>query len=335
MDGLDWLAMWRFGTLGWARTAAAEAGDRRRLPRPRPDRPAGRGRAAAAQRRRGSSTTATSSTSTRATVGRPRLGGELARPTRARLARRSTALVTVNAIARRRSSVRGSGSRRSWSSTTARPAGDLGAARADEPPPGGDRATGRRAGRPLRTAASRAGPRSRGAGRAMLEPGLEGVHLAYLGYGAAPHGTSRIAGRPALSAAGSTARRRCRRPTSSRWVASADVGGMAIQADEPQLPAVDPEQAVRVARRGRAGRRERLPGHPHDRGSTTRKVRSASCCDPTVAGLDRGGDPLDPRAVAGRYARPAPACRHAAVERWNWETESAKLVALYRGLGPG
>ena len=26
MDGLDWLAMWRFGTLGWARAAATEAG---------------------------------------------------------------------------------------------------------------------------------------------------------------------------------------------------------------------------------------------------------------------------------------------------------------------
>ena len=34
MDALDWLAMWRFGTLGWARSGRSRGGPGRRLPRP-------------------------------------------------------------------------------------------------------------------------------------------------------------------------------------------------------------------------------------------------------------------------------------------------------------
>ncbi len=56
-------------------------------------------------------------------------------------------------------------------------------------------------------------------------------------------------------------------------------------------------------------------------------------------------DPVDPASIAagdpGRHARhrrrPAPTwrarCREAAADRWNWETESARLVELYATLG--
>ena len=77
MDGLDWVAMWRFGTLGWARAAAREAGAGRRLSRPRPDRAAGRRVRAAGATVGGSSTTATSCTSSR----RRPLGGRRGRST--------------------------------------------------------------------------------------------------------------------------------------------------------------------------------------------------------------------------------------------------------------
>ena len=49
----DWLIRWRWGVLGWARTAAAAAPARGRVPRPRPDRPAGGGPGPGRQGRRG------------------------------------------------------------------------------------------------------------------------------------------------------------------------------------------------------------------------------------------------------------------------------------------
>jgi len=55
-------------------------------------------------------------------------------------------------------------------------------------------------------------------------------------------------------------------------------------------------------------------------------------CDPTdtaaIAAAIRTVLELDPDARTGLRAR----CRHAARERWNWETESAKLVALYADI---
>ena len=49
------------------------------------------------------------------------------------------------------------------------------------------------------------------------------------------------------------------------WVVDADVGVCADPGVDPEPPAVDAEQAVRVPGRGRAGRRERLPRDAPDR----------------------------------------------------------------------
>jgi glycosyltransferase involved in cell wall biosynthesis len=55
-------------------------------------------------------------------------------------------------------------------------------------------------------------------------------------------------------------------------------------------------------------------------------------CEPSdpasIAGAIRRLLDLSPDAMADLRAR----CRRAAKERWNWETESARLVELYREL---
>ena len=82
-----------------------------------------------------------------------------------------------------------------------------------------------------------------------------------------------------------------------------------VASDFPGFRSIVAENPERAARRAvRAGRRRR---------------RSAAAIRRILE--------LPPDAYAAMAGR----CRRAAVERWNWETESAKLVALYRELGPG
>ena len=163
---------------------------------------------------------------------------------------------------------------------------------------------------------------------AMLEPGLETAHLVFLGYGTRalepilgdPRLQDRVHYLPAVAPDEVTA-----------WVAGADVDVMAI-----------------------------LPIDRNKRLSTPNKLfESLAAGTPVVASdfpalreIVMGGqqgplgavcDPTDPAAIAAaiRSILELPAddlallrkrTRLAAHERWNWETESAKLVALYDDL---
>ena len=166
---------------------------------------------------------------------------------------------------------------------------------------------------------------------AMLEPGLEDVHLVVPRLRAAQRAEA-VPMPPAP--AGSTSCRPCR-PTSCRWVAAADVGVMPNQPRTLNERLSTPNKLFESLAVGLPGRLERLPGAPSDRASTIRTGRSArSATRPTPRSIARG-DPLDPRPrCAAARADLRARCLRAAHERWNWETESAKLVDLYRELGP-
>ncbi len=163
---------------------------------------------------------------------------------------------------------------------------------------------------------------------ALLEPGLEAAHLVFLGYRVhmidAILADARLAGRvhylPAVEPAEVVA-----------WVAGADVDVMAI-----------------------------LPADENSRLSTPNKLfESLAAGVPVVSSdlperrriimEDPGGplgalcDPVDPASIAAAIRLiidVAPAgradlrarCLRAAHQRWNWETEGAKLVRLYAEL---
>ena len=117
------------------------------------------------------------------------------------------------------------------------------------------------------------------------------------------------------------------------WVVDADVGRHA----DPDLHAeplpVHAEQAVRMPGGGRAGGRERLPGDAPDRAWTTPTVRWACSAGPTIRPTSRAGIRDDPRpARPDAKADLRRRCLQAAHERWNWETESQRLLALYADL---
>jgi glycosyltransferase involved in cell wall biosynthesis len=117
------------------------------------------------------------------------------------------------------------------------------------------------------------------------------------------------------------------------WVASVDVAAMPIQAHSQSYYLSTPNKMFEAFAAGVPVVASDFPG-----------MRAIVREDPDRP-LGELCDPADPASI-GRairaiveltpeaWAELAMRCRQAAVERWNWETESARLVELYRRLGP-
>jgi glycosyltransferase involved in cell wall biosynthesis len=330
MDTLDWLAMWRFGTLGWARAAARVAGpadvyhghDLTGLP------------AAVAARRlhRPRARLVYDShelyVESGATTGRARWAVDWLAGRERAWSAGADALVTVNrALADELRSRLGIGRVVIVHNCPPRPVGaelapsDLIREAASIPPaaPVVLYHGGLRAGRGLRQLAE-----------AMLEPGLASAHLAFLGFGPL---------RDELVALAAETRFGGRLHVLDRvapedvvdWVAAADVDALPIQASNRSYELSTPNKLFEALAAG-------VPVVASDFAG----IRAIVADDPDGP-LGELCDPTDPAAI-GRAIRRLlelssdaradlrERCRRAARERWNWETESARLVELYRDL---
>jgi glycosyltransferase involved in cell wall biosynthesis len=333
MDALDWLAMWRFGTLGWARAAARVAGradvyhghDLTGLPA-----------AVEARRRHGSGEGRPAALvydshelyiESGATAGRPRWAVSwLARRERS-WASAANALVTVNAaLADELGRKLGIGRVLVVHNCPPRPPEAIErservrlAATIPAEAPIVLYHGGLRPGRGLQQLAE-----------AMLQPGLEAAHLVFLGFGptrdevAAGAAEPRFGGRLHLLD-------RVRPDEVVGWVASVDIEALPIQASNRSYELSTPNKlfealaaGVPVVASDFAGIRSIVEGDPDG--------PLGELCDPTdpasIATAIRRLLALPPEARADLSRR----CHRAARERWNWETESTKLVQLYREL---
>jgi glycosyltransferase involved in cell wall biosynthesis len=165
---------------------------------------------------------------------------------------------------------------------------------------------------------------------AILEPGLERVHAVYLGYGAQ---------RVLLNAMAGDARHQGRVHVLDAvppdelgpWVASADVGVMAIQPSTLNHRLSTPNKLFEGLAAG-------LPVVASD----FPEMREIIMGDPDgpLGAVCRPDDPVDiARAITSIVDRPAAErealrarCLAAAHARWNWETEVSGLLELYREL---
>ena len=328
MDALDWLAMWQFGTLAWARTAAREAGpadvyhghDLTGLPA-----------AVFAQRLNPSARLVYDShelyLESPAVTGRP--GWAIARLDRREKewAFGADALVTVNAaiadVLRERLAVR-----RVVVVHNCPP-------RALEPIDGADRirlAAGIPNGTPVIVSHGgfRPGRGMEQLAEAMLQPGLEGAHLALLGFGPLRDRLVALAAEPRFGG-----RVHVLDPVPPdevvQWVASADVEAVPFRLTPRNHYLSTPNKlfealtaGVPVVMSNAPGVREVIVSDPDG--------PLGELCDPTdAADIARGILAilsLSPESRADLSER----CRRAARERWNWETESARLVELYADL---
>jgi glycosyltransferase involved in cell wall biosynthesis len=167
----------------------------------------------------------------------------------------------------------------------------------------------------------------------LLEPGLEHVHLAFMGFGpmeaellaweADPLYGGRLHVLPAVSP-----------DDLDRWVASADVSLMPNQPETLNEIVSTPNKLFESIAAG-------VPVVTSDFPERRRVVLEdpsgplGAVCDPTApqsiaAGIvsivgDATADPTTRMDLRRR-------CLRAAHERWNWEAEGAKLLALYRSL---
>lgn len=167
---------------------------------------------------------------------------------------------------------------------------------------------------------------------AILEPGLERVHAVYLGYGGQRAMLDRTAADPRyrgrLHVIDAVAPEEL-----LPWVASADVGVMAIQASTLNHRLSTPNKLFEGLAAG-------LPVVVSDFPA----MRGIVLDDPDgpLGAVCRPDDPADvARAIRAILELPPAAyedlrrrCLRAAHERWSWETESARLVALYADLAP-
>jgi glycosyltransferase involved in cell wall biosynthesis len=328
-DTLDWLVSWRFSILGWARAAGAAAGradvyhghDLTGLPA-----------ALEAARLNGGTVVYDSHEiflESGANVSRPawvrRWFGRIER----RWAARTAALVTVNhslaedlgrRLSPRRTVVLYNTPAR-WEETVERT--DL--IRRAAGIPAGDRIAlyhgGFSAHRGLEEL-----------GRAILEPGMERVHAVFLGYGSMRAWLDRESAEPRY---GGRLHVLDAVPPAELvpWVASADVGVMAIQPSTLNHRLSTPNKLFECLAAG-------TPVVASDFPEMRRIVLGGpegplgEVCDPTspaaIAVAVRRLLDLPPDARADLRAR----CLRAARERWNWETESVALVELYRDLAP-
>ncbi len=327
MDAFDWLAMWRFGTLGWAKSAAREAGaadawhghDLTGLPAAVLARVAGGGRLVYDSHEL--------YIQSGATTGRPAWAVDwLARREKA-WAADADALVTVNeALAHELG-----GSLRvkrvvvvhNCPPRTESPVDGADRIRRAASIPASDRIVlyhgGLRPGRGLEQLAE-----------AMLEPGLEAVHLAFLGFGPSREhvvtlaADARFGGRLHVLD-------RVRPDEVVDWVASADIAALPIQPSNRSYELSTPNKLFEALAAGVPVVASNFPGM---RGIVMDDPDGplGELCEPSdpasIAGAIRRLLDLSPDAMADLRAR----CRRAAKERWNWETESARLVELYREL---
>ena len=165
---------------------------------------------------------------------------------------------------------------------------------------------------------------------AILQPGMEEVHAVFLGYGTleadlrAMSGDTRFGGRLHVLDAVPP-------DVLPWWVASADVGVMPIQASTLNHRLSSPNKLFESLATG-------LPVVVSD----FKEMRRIVLDDPDGP-LGAVCDPSDPVSVAvairsildlppGEQDALRERCLRAAHERWNWETESARLVALYEDL---
>jgi glycosyltransferase involved in cell wall biosynthesis len=166
---------------------------------------------------------------------------------------------------------------------------------------------------------------------AILETGLEHVHAVYLGYGSMRAWLDDRAADPRY---GGRLHVLDAVPPDELlpWVASADVGVMPIQASTLNHSLSTPNKLFECLAAG-------VPVVASDFPEMRRIVLDdpdgplGAVCDPaSVTDVARAireivGLPADAMADLRRR------CLRAAHERWNWETESARLVALYADFG--
>jgi len=168
-------------------------------------------------------------------------------------------------------------------------------------------------------------------GEAILEPGLERVHAVYLGYGSRLAHLQQMAANPRFG--GRVHVLDAVEPDDLLpWVASADMGVMAIQASTLNHRLSTPNKLFECLAAG-------VPVVASDFPEMRRIIIGdpdgplGAVCDPAdpdaIAAAIRGILKLEPAARADLRRR----CQRAAHERWNWETESATLLALYAELG--
>lgn len=329
MDGLDWLAMWRFGNLAWASAAAREAGpadvyhghDLTGLPA-----------AVFARDMHGGTARVVYDShelfvTSGAVVGRPSWAvAWLARRER-QWSATTDAIVTVSdGYAAELGPRLGRDDVVVVHNCPPRPVGELVRSELIRT------ATGIPRGAPivLYHGGLRPGRGVHQLALAMLEPGLELAHLVFLGFGPSRHeaqllaNEARFAGRihllgpvPPMEVVS--------------WVASADVAAMPIQAHSQSYYLSTPNKMFEAFAAGVPVVASNFPG-----------MRSIVAEDPERP-LGELCDPADPASI-GRairkivdltpeaWATLAARCRQAALDRWNWETESARLIALYRQL---
>jgi glycosyltransferase involved in cell wall biosynthesis len=323
----DWLIRWRFGVLGWAGTASAAAPaadvyhghDLTGLPA-----------AVRASERHAGSVVYDSHESfmdSGSNDTRPRWAKAVMRRYERRLAGRAAALVTVNrSIADLLASRFGPSRVVVVYNTPARwepPA---------EPPDLLRQAAGLAPGTPIALyhGAFSAHRGLEELAAALLVPGMEAVHAVYLGYGSLEERLRAMAGDPRYG--GRLHVLKAVAPdVLPAWVASADVGVMAIGASTLNHRLSSPNKLFESIATG-------LPVVVSDFVEMRRIVLDdpdgplGAVCDPadptSIAAAIRSILDLGPGERADLRAR----CLRAAHDRWNWETESAKLVALYASL---
>jgi glycosyltransferase involved in cell wall biosynthesis len=323
----DWLIRWRWGVLGWARTASAAA--------PAADVYHGHdltGLPAAVRARvdHGGLVVYDSHESfmdSGSNVNRPGWAKAILRRYERRLARQAVALVTVNRSLgellgarlgfKRVVVVHNTPAR--WTVPAVRP--DL-LRQAARLPPGTPIVLYHGAFSPHRGLEELAD--------ALLVPGMEAVHAVYLGYGSLEGALRQRAAEPSY---GGRLHVLDAVPPDilPDWVASADVGVMPIQASTLNHRLSSPNKLFESIATG-------LPVVVSDFEEMRRIVLAdpdgplGAVCDPvdpvSIAAAIRSILDLDPGAREALRAR----CLRAAHERWNWETESARLVALYASL---
>jgi glycosyltransferase involved in cell wall biosynthesis len=329
MDALDWLALWRFGTLGWAKAAAELAGhadvyhghDLTGLP------------AAVFARRRHNPAARLVYDShelyvdSAATVGRPAWAVGWLRRREREWSGDADALVTVSdGYADHLRPLLGIDRVVVVHNCPPRPLERTNLVREaiDVPP---------RTRVVLYTGGLRAGRGVDELARAMLEPGLEGVHLGFLGFGPLAVDVETLAADPRFGG-----RIHLLPPVPPldvvRWVSSADVAGMAIQATNRSYELSTPNKMFEAFAAGVPVAGSDFPGF---------RAIVAENPDGPLGELFEPTSPASIGAAIRRilelppdeYAAMAERARQAAVGRWNWETESAKLVGLYREFASG
>ena len=166
---------------------------------------------------------------------------------------------------------------------------------------------------------------------AILEPGLERVHAAFLGYGSRRAALEALAGDARFGG-----RLHVLDPVSPDdllpWISGADVDVMALQPTTLNHRLSTPNKLFEAIAAG-------VPVVVSDFAA----MRAIVLDDP-AGPLGEVCDPTSPASIAAAIERIVAAppgdraelrqrCLAAAHERWNWETESARLLALYGSLG--